>query len=248
MPSIIYDSQRLPHIRSSNLNFVVRVSLLTFGDVALASKGNNPPQAIIKLSANCEIKWTVFTTKIAFSLAFTKSNTLLVEWLRHTYKIRSKMLKCFRIRSNSCRTVAHRRRDAITVARKLCCNAIAINSHLKEFQFMEDVTNNADDGNMPVFDVRQYFMAREMHATAKAHPHITISGSKEIAYGFESLAIAIFFMCIVSPSFRLLGFVDDDHVSCWTTAYVQLSRTHRENIFHSKIESKTRIQWNVKSI
>lgn len=29
---------------------------LTFGDVALANKGNRPPQAMIKLSANCEIK------------------------------------------------------------------------------------------------------------------------------------------------------------------------------------------------
>lgn len=58
---------------------MVQVSRLTFGEVALASKGNRPPQAIIKLSANCDIKWTVLTTKIAFSLAFTKSNTLFVE-------------------------------------------------------------------------------------------------------------------------------------------------------------------------
>lgn len=59
---------------------------LTFGDVALANNGNKPPQAIIKLSANWEIKWTVFTTNIAFSLEFTKSSTLLVEWLRQTWK------------------------------------------------------------------------------------------------------------------------------------------------------------------
>lgn len=53
--------------------------IFTFGDVALANKGNRPPQAMIKLSANCDIKWTVFTTNIAFSLEFTKSNTVLVE-------------------------------------------------------------------------------------------------------------------------------------------------------------------------
>lgn len=57
---------------------------LTFGDVADARSGNKPPQAIIKLSASCEIKCTVFTTKIAFSLELTKSNTLFVECERQT--------------------------------------------------------------------------------------------------------------------------------------------------------------------
>lgn len=61
--------------------------IVTLGDVALASKGNRPPHAMIKLSANCEIKCTVFTTNIAFSAELTKSKTLLVEWLRHTYNL-----------------------------------------------------------------------------------------------------------------------------------------------------------------
>lgn len=148
------------------------------------------------------------------------------------------MLKCCGIRSNSCR-------DAITVARKLCCEMRLQSIHTsKGFNLWKTPTMGTCPS--PTFD--SILRRREMHATAKAHPHITISGSKEIAYGFESLAIAIFFMCIVSPSFYLLGFVDDDHVSCWTTAYLQLSRTHCQHIFHSEIESKTRIQWNVKSI
>lgn len=56
-------------------------SYFTFGDVADASKGNNPPQAIIKLSDNCEIKCTVLTTNIAFSVPLTKSKTDFVECL-----------------------------------------------------------------------------------------------------------------------------------------------------------------------
>lgn len=55
------------------------VCMLTFGEVADARSGRSPPQAMIKLSANCEIRCTVFTTKIAFSLLFTKSNTDFVE-------------------------------------------------------------------------------------------------------------------------------------------------------------------------
>ena len=55
----------------------------TFGEVAEARSGNNPPQAIIRLSASWEIRCTVLTTKIAFSLLFTKSSTDLVEWLQH---------------------------------------------------------------------------------------------------------------------------------------------------------------------
>jgi hypothetical protein len=54
----------------------------TFGEVADASKGSSPPQAIMRLSASCEIRWTVFTTKMAFSLLFTKSRTDFVEWLQ----------------------------------------------------------------------------------------------------------------------------------------------------------------------
>ena len=53
--------------------------VLTFGEVADANKGSNPPQAMIKLSANCEIRCTVLTTKIAFSPLLTKSKTDLVE-------------------------------------------------------------------------------------------------------------------------------------------------------------------------
>lgn len=40
---------------------------------------------MIRLSASCDIRCTVLTTKMAFSLEFTKSRTLLVEWLRHTW-------------------------------------------------------------------------------------------------------------------------------------------------------------------
>lgn len=54
---------------------------LTLGDVADASNGNSPPQAMIKLSDNCEIKCTVFTTKMAFSDPLTKSKTDFVECL-----------------------------------------------------------------------------------------------------------------------------------------------------------------------
>lgn len=57
----------------------IKYKYLTLGDVADASSGNSPPHAIIKLSDNCEIKYTVFTTKIAFSVPLTKSNTVLVE-------------------------------------------------------------------------------------------------------------------------------------------------------------------------
>lgn len=56
-------------------------SYFTFGDVADASKGNSPPQAIIRLSDNCEIKCTVLTTNIAFSVPLTKSKTDFVECL-----------------------------------------------------------------------------------------------------------------------------------------------------------------------
>ena len=52
---------------------------LTLGEVADASNGRRPPHAMIRLSANCEIKCTVLTTNMAFSALFTKSNTDLVE-------------------------------------------------------------------------------------------------------------------------------------------------------------------------
>ena len=60
-------------------------TILTFGEVAEANKGSKPPQAMIKLSANCEIKCTVLTTKIAFSPLLTKSKTDLVEWDLQTW-------------------------------------------------------------------------------------------------------------------------------------------------------------------
>lgn len=53
--------------------------------MAEANKGSNPPQAIIKLSANCDIRCTVFTTNMALSLLFTKSRTDFVEWLLQTW-------------------------------------------------------------------------------------------------------------------------------------------------------------------
>ena len=63
----------------------IKYVVLTFGEVADANKGSNPPQAMIKLSANCEIKCTVLTTKIAFSPLLTKSKTDLVEWDLQTW-------------------------------------------------------------------------------------------------------------------------------------------------------------------
>lgn len=60
---------------------------LTLGDVADANNGNSPPQAIIKLSDNCEIKCTVLTTNIAFSAPFTKSKTDFVECLKSKHLV-----------------------------------------------------------------------------------------------------------------------------------------------------------------
>ena len=54
------------------------------GDVAEASRGSRPPQAMMRLSASCEMRWTVLTTKMPFSVLFTKSRTDLVEWERQT--------------------------------------------------------------------------------------------------------------------------------------------------------------------
>lgn len=54
------------------------------GLVAEARRGRSPPHAMIKLSASWEIRCTVLTTKMAFSLLLTKSKTLLVEWERQT--------------------------------------------------------------------------------------------------------------------------------------------------------------------
>lgn len=61
---------------------------------------------MIKLSANCDIKWTVFTTKIAFSLLLTKSSTDFVEWLwkklRRLFETNWKVRKIhIKIRRNS---------------------------------------------------------------------------------------------------------------------------------------------------
>jgi hypothetical protein len=41
---------------------------------------------MIRLSASCEMRWTVLTTKIAFSALFTKSSTDLVVLERQTWK------------------------------------------------------------------------------------------------------------------------------------------------------------------
>lgn len=46
--------------------------------MAEANSGNSPPQAMIKLSDNCDIRWTALTTKMALSPLFTNSNTDLV--------------------------------------------------------------------------------------------------------------------------------------------------------------------------
>lgn len=64
--------------------------ILTFGEVAEASNGNKPPQAIIRLSASCDMRCTVLTTKIALSLLLTKSSTDFVEWLLQTWMSVSK--------------------------------------------------------------------------------------------------------------------------------------------------------------
>ena len=58
--------------------------VLTFGEVAEARRGRSPPQAMMRLSANCEMRCTVFTTNTAFSAELTKSSTDLVECERHT--------------------------------------------------------------------------------------------------------------------------------------------------------------------
>lgn len=58
--------------------------------MADANNGKRPPHAMIRLSASCEIKWTVLTTNIAFSLLLTKSSTDFVEWLLQTWMSVSK--------------------------------------------------------------------------------------------------------------------------------------------------------------
>lgn len=63
------------HMQSGHFH----LTWLTLGEVALASNGNNPPQAIIKLSANCDIICTVLTTKTALSDEFTNSRILFDE-------------------------------------------------------------------------------------------------------------------------------------------------------------------------
>lgn len=56
-----------------------REEAFTLGEVAEASSGSSPPHAMIRLSASWLIRCTVFTTKIEFSLLFTKSITDFVE-------------------------------------------------------------------------------------------------------------------------------------------------------------------------
>lgn len=63
------------------MNNKPKVESITWGDVAEANKGSNPPQAIIKLSDSWDIKWTALTTKMALSPLLTNSNTDFVLWL-----------------------------------------------------------------------------------------------------------------------------------------------------------------------
>lgn len=65
-----------------DIDLICMINKLTLGDVAEASNGNSPPQAIMRLSASWDMRCTVLTTNIAFSLLLTKSNTDFVEWLQ----------------------------------------------------------------------------------------------------------------------------------------------------------------------
>lgn len=51
--------------------------MLTFGEVAAARRGSNPPQDVMRLSASWEIMCVTLTTYTWFSLEFTKSITVL---------------------------------------------------------------------------------------------------------------------------------------------------------------------------
>ena len=51
---------------------------ITCGEVADASKGSSPPQAMMRLSDSCDIKCTALTTKMALSPLLTNSSTDLV--------------------------------------------------------------------------------------------------------------------------------------------------------------------------
>lgn len=55
---------------------------LTDEEVAAESRGRMPPQAMMRLSSTCEMRCTVLWTNTTFSLLFTKSITVLVEWLQ----------------------------------------------------------------------------------------------------------------------------------------------------------------------
>ncbi len=59
---------------------------LTVGDVAAASRGSSPPQAVTKLSESWDIMCVTFTTNTWFSVVLTKSRTVFVVCLKSDMK------------------------------------------------------------------------------------------------------------------------------------------------------------------
>lgn len=55
--------------------------VLTEDEVAAESRGKMPPQAMMRLSTTWEMRWMLLWTNTTFSLLFTKSRIVLVEWL-----------------------------------------------------------------------------------------------------------------------------------------------------------------------
>lgn len=78
---IHYNVKHMEEHHSENHLSALETEFLTVADVAAESKGNMPPQAIIILSSTWEMRWIVLCTNMTLSLLFTKSITVLVEWL-----------------------------------------------------------------------------------------------------------------------------------------------------------------------
>lgn len=58
------------------------VITLTVEEVAAESRGKMPPQAMMRLSTTWEMRWILLWTNTTFSLLFTKSKIVFVEWLK----------------------------------------------------------------------------------------------------------------------------------------------------------------------
>lgn len=61
--------------------------------MAAESRGKMPPQAMMRLSNTWEMRWMLLWTKMTFSLLFTKSRIVLVEWLRDRRTIKTILLQ-----------------------------------------------------------------------------------------------------------------------------------------------------------